>query len=50
MGRTTGNKQIRVSVEKTAYTSLKEKAKSLGMTLEHYAGLVLSGYKIEKVR
>lgn len=48
MGRTTNSKQIRVSVQKNSYILLKNQAKELGMSLEHYAGLVLSGYKITK--
>lgn len=41
-------KQIRISVEKNAYDKLKTRAKTLRMTLEHYSGLVLSGYKITR--
>lgn len=41
-------KQIRVQVENLAYDRLKKKSKQLRMTLEHYAGLKLSGYEIIK--
>lgn len=42
-------KQIRVLIEKNAYERMKNKAKSLRMTLEHYCGLYLSGYRVEKI-
>jgi len=48
MGRTTNGVQIRVVVDKLSYQSLKDKAKALGMNLEHYSGLILSGYEITK--
>ena len=41
-------KQIRVQVEKQAFAMLKTKSKELRMTLEHYSGLILSGYRILK--
>ncbi len=44
----TKTKQIRVQVESLAYDGLKKKAKELRMTLEHYAGLRLSGYEITR--
>lgn len=46
--RTIGGKQIRVVVSKDYYDKLKSEAKEAGLSLEHYSGLVLSGYKIQK--
>jgi hypothetical protein len=40
--------QIRVFVDRIQLDSIKSKAKQLGMSVEHYSGLVLSGYQITK--
>jgi len=48
MGRTTKKEQIRVFVDREQLQILKLKAKELGLELQHYAGLVLSGYNLSK--
>lgn len=50
MGRTSNQIQIRVTIDKKQYENLKNKSKDLGMTLEHYSGLYLSGYRITKIQ
>jgi len=40
--------QIRVMVDREQYNELKIKAKELKLSLEHYSGLILSGYSIVK--
>lgn len=42
------HKQVRVLIEENEYKKLKHKAIELNMPLNKYAGLVLSGYTIEK--
>lgn len=43
-------KQIRIQVDNDSYNDLKTKAKELRMSLEHYAGLKLSGYEITRTK
>lgn len=40
--------QIRVIVDKVQVDELKKKAKELKLTLEHYSGLVLSGFELKR--
>ena len=48
MHKIEGRQEIMVFIEKTQYNRIKKQAKEYGLTLGHYAGLILSGYKIEK--
>jgi len=48
MDKIEGRQEIMVFIEKTQYDKIKKQAKEYGLTLGHYAGLILSGYKIEK--